>query len=110
MACESMRKPGQTLQSRIDEVRKAITRLEASIQAGRVKVAIGPNGAVAFSGWADRDNVTDACAFRTLTASNSWALRQAVVRAEAMSGRKVNTRAVAEGHHSHDGGKTWERH
>lgn len=110
MACESMRKPGQSLQARIDEVRKAMKRLEAQIAAGRVKIAIAPNGAVAFTGWADRDSVTDACAYRTLSAANSIPLRQAVMRAEAMTGRKVNARAVAEGHHSHDGGKTWERH
>lgn len=112
MACESMRKPGQSLQARIDEVRKALARLETQISAGKVRVTIGPNGAVAFAGWApgERDDVTDACAYRTLTASNSWALRQAVARAEAMSGRKVNARAVAEGHHSHDGGHTWEKH
>lgn len=110
MACETMRQPGQSLSERIDQVKKALTRLEQQIQASRVKIGIGPNGAVVFQGWKDRDNVTDACAFRSLTASNSWILRQAVMRAEAMSGRKVNARAVAEGHHSHDGGHTWEKH
>ncbi len=110
MACESMRQPGQSLQERIDQVRKAIQRLEAAIRAGQVKLAIAPNGAVAFQGWKDRDNVTDACAYRTLSASNSVSLRQAVMRAEAMSGRRVNVNAIAAGHHSHDGGKTWDRH
>ena len=110
MACESRRKAGQSLTARIDEVKRAMARLEQALSAGRAKVVIGPNGAVAFQGWTDRDDVTDACAFRTLTAGNSWALRQAVARAEAMSGRKVNARAVAEGHHSHDGGQTWGKH
>jgi hypothetical protein len=103
-----MRQPGQTLSERIDQVKRAIKRLEAAIQAGRVKLAIAPNGAISFAGWADRDNVTDACAYRTLSASNSVALRRAVMQAEAMSGRKVNAHAIAAGHHSHDGGKTWE--
>jgi hypothetical protein len=110
MACESMRQPGQSLSERIDQVKKALARLETELTAGRVKVAIAPNGALAFAGWKDRDNVSDACAYRTLTASNSWALRQSVARAEAMSGRKVNARAIAGGHHSHDGGNTWEKH
>jgi len=105
-----MRQPGQTLSERIDQVKKALLRLEAQIRAGKVRVNISPNGAVAFAGWGDRDNVTDACAYRTLSAGNSVALRSAVMRAEAMSGRKVNARAVAEGHHSHDGGHTWEKH
>lgn len=43
-------------------------------------------------------------------ASNSWELRQAVARAEAQQGRKVNAHAVASGLHSHDGGKNWEKH
>ncbi len=110
MACETMRTPGQTLAERMEQVKRALQRLEQSIQGGRVKVGIGPNGAIVLQGWTDRDGVTDACAYRSLTANNSWAMRQAVQRAEAMSGRKVNARAVAEGHHSHDGGKTWERH
>lgn len=98
------------MSERIDQVKKAFARLEAELSAGRVKVAIAPNGALAFAGWKDRDGVSDACAYRTLTASNSWALRQSVARAEAMSGRKVNARAIAGGHHSHDGGNTWEKH
>jgi hypothetical protein len=51
--------------------------------------------------------VTDVCAYRTLTASNSWALRQAVAKAEQLAGRKVSAAQVAAGTHSHDGGKTF---
>jgi len=89
------------------ETKAALSRLERYLQTGSVKVKIAPNGAVAFAGWNDRDDVTDVCAIRMLRAENSWALRQAVARAEATSGRKMNPRAVAAGVHSHDGGGTW---
>lgn len=53
MACESRRKAGQSLTARIDEVKRAMARLEQALSAGRAKVVIGPNGAVAFQGWTD---------------------------------------------------------
>jgi len=99
--------PQQTLEERMKEISAALLQLESQLQSSSVKVQIGATGAVAFTGWNDRRKISDACAFRSLTAKNSWALRQAVARAEAMSGRKVNQRAVAAGVHSHDGGRTW---
>jgi hypothetical protein len=110
MPCDTTLRDGQTLAERQTQIERALARLEAALQGGRVKVGIAANGAVAFQGWQDRDDVTDVCAFRTLTASNSWALRQAVARAEATTGRKVNSRAVEAGWHSHDNGKTWGTH
>lgn len=109
MPCDSNLTAGQTLPQRISEIDAALKRLETSLQSGAIRMTIGSNGAIAFVGWGeqDRSRVTDVCAFRTLTAGNSWALRQAVARAEAASGRKVNAFAVAGGTHSHDGGKTW---
>lgn len=107
MACETILRPNQTLAQRMDEAKRALERLERYLQTGSVRVVIGPTGAVAFSGWKDRDDVSDVCAYRTLAAQNSWALRQAVARAEAQQGRKVNPRAIAAGHHSHDGGRTF---
>lgn len=109
MPCDTQLNPGQTLEERGREIDRALTRLEAALSNGAVRVNIGANGAVAFGGWAagDRDRVSDVCAYRLLTAKSSWALRQAVARAEAMSGRRVNTRAVAAGVHSHDGGSSW---
>lgn len=111
MPCESRldlsRK--QTSAQRKEEVKKALGRLEQALTAGRVKVKIGPNGALMFDGWKrdeDRGGVSDACAYRMLTASNSGPLRMAVAKAEALSGQKVNARTVASGLHSHDG-KTW---
>lgn len=109
MPCDTILKENQTLDQRSRQIDAALKRLEASLQAGKIKVGIGPTGSVTFMGWKDRDDVTDVCAYRTLAAGNSWALRQAVARAEATSGRKVNTAAVAAGHHSHDGGGTWHK-
>lgn len=109
MPCDTVREPNQTLESRNNQVKAALRRLEAALKGGTVKVNISPNGAVAFQGWKDRDDVTDVCAYRTLTAEGSWELRQAVTKAEAMQGRKVNPNAVASGTHSHDGGSTWHK-
>lgn len=109
MPCDSVRNPNQTLEQRVDQVKKSLTRLEQALAAGRVTVRIGPTGAVAFAGWKpeDRDDVTDVCAYRALSVQGSFALRQAVQRAEQQQGRKVNAAAVAAGVHSHDGGRTW---
>jgi hypothetical protein len=109
MPCDTVRDPNQTLEDRNNQVKAALRRLEAALKAGTVKVSIGPSGGVAFSGWKDRDDVTDVCAYRTLAAEGSWELRQAVTKAEAMTGRKVNPNAVASGAHSHDGGSTWHK-
>lgn len=110
MACFTMTKPNQTLVERSKEVAASLARLRRYIAAGQVQIVIGPNGAIGLNGWKDRDDVTDVCAVRTLTAEGSWELRQAIAKAEAMTGRRVNMQATAAGWHSHDGGKTWGRH
>lgn len=111
MPCDTRLREGQTLESRGEQIKKSLSRLEAALTQGSVKIRIAPNGAVAFEGWkaTDRDDVSDVCAYRTLAAQNSFALRQAVARAEMQQGRKVNPHAVAAGHHSHDGGSTWHK-
>lgn len=90
--------------------RTALARLEAALGAGTVKVLIGRQGGVTFTGWldADREGVSDLCAYRAL--SNSPAMRRAVLRAEAMGGNRMDPRAIASGLHSHDGGQSWSRH
>lgn len=107
MACETIRYEGQTIEERKDQRDEALERLERYLKTGSVRVIIGPRGEVAMQGWKDRDDVSDVCAYRILASRNSWALRQAVARAEATQGRKVNPRAIAAGRHSHDGGKTF---
>lgn len=111
MPCDSNIKPGKTAAQREAEVKAALKKLEDELNLGRVGIKISATGAIAFTGWstADRDDVTDVCAYRTLTSQNSFALRQAVARAEAQQGRKVNPLAVAAGTHSHDQGRTWHK-
>jgi len=110
MACLASVSQGQTLTQRMSQVEKALSRLEQYLTQGRVRLVIGVNGALAFQGWADRDGISDVCAARSMSATSSWAFRQAVLKAEAMSGRKVNMKAVAAGMHSHDGGHTFGKH
>lgn len=112
MACDTMTRPGETKEQRSERAKVSTAALEAALTAGTVKLKIGPQGGIAFVGWDDksRDGLTDACAFRRLTSKVSWALRQAVAKEEALTGRKVNQAAVNAGLHSHDGGKTWAKH
>ena len=107
MPCDTRIPVEMTPEQRKTQIEKALERLEAALSMGSVSVAIGTNGAIAFNGWNDQDNVTDVCAFRALTVKSSFALRRAVVTAESRYGRRVNLNAVGEGVHSHDGGKTW---
>ena len=109
MACESIRKSNQTKEQRKVEVQAALKKLDLALASGKVTLAVGPQGGVVFVGWspADRNDVTDACAFRTLQSQGSGALLRALADAEMRAGRKVNPTMVAAGTHSHDGGKTW---
>lgn len=111
MPCDSNLRQGQTLAARNEEIKRSLAKLEAELNLGRVGVKIGANGAVAFTNWApgERSDVSDVCAYRTLSAQGSFALRQAIARAETQQGRKVNPHAVAAGTHSHDGGKSWHK-
>jgi hypothetical protein len=90
--------------------RSALQRLQQALAAGTVTVVVGKTGGVAFKGWADadRNGVSDLCAYRAL--ANTAELRRAVFRAEAAGGQRVDPRAIATGLHSHDGGQTWSRH
>lgn len=112
MPCDTRLKPQQTIQQRAQEVREATTRLAQALAAGRVKVKIGPQGAIAFENWNtnDRDGITDACAYRRIMATGSALARMTIERAEQMAGRSVNKQVIGQGAHSHDGGKTWHDH
>lgn len=111
MACYLTLGKSQNIEQRTEVVKKALTRLEKALTESRVKVKISPTGAIAFDGWKqeDRDDLSDVCAFRLLSTQNSWALRQAVAKAEMLAGRKVSQAQVAAGTHSHDGGRTWDK-
>jgi hypothetical protein len=109
MPCSTALQENQTLEQRNREIKESLARLERYLQTGQVRVQIGPQGAVAFPGWKDRNSISDVCAYRTLTLENSWSLKQAVMRAEVMSGKKVNQQAIAAGVHTHNG-TTWSNH
>lgn len=112
MACEGTRRRRQTLKQRISEVETVVKKVETGIVSGRIKVKVGKQGAVAFDGLTEqeRDEVSDACIYRRVMVSGSALARAAVARAEQMAGVGVNRQVIGSGVHSHDGGKTWERH
>lgn len=112
MPCDSFIKPGITPEQRQKQVRDAVAALGRALATGAVKIKVGPQGGITFVGWGkeERDGVSDICAYRKLANSGSWALRQALARAEALAGRKADERAIAAGVHSHDGGATWGTH
>jgi hypothetical protein len=109
MVCDITIREKQTLRERISEVVKAVTALDALIQRRRVKVVVGPQGAITFVGWdgAVREQVSDACAYRRIMATGSALAKMEIARAEQLAGRAVNRQVVGQGVHSHDGGATW---
>lgn len=109
MACETMRQPQQTIQERVAEVKASIAALEKLLGRKKVRVKVGPQGAITFDGWTaeDRRGITDACAFRRIMATGGALARMEIANAERLAGRSVDRRIVAQGTHSHDGGQTW---
>lgn len=109
MPCDTRLKPKQTIQERADDIRKAITGLDALLKKRKVRVRVGPQGAIVFDGWpeAERDGITDACAYRRIMATGSALAKAEIARAEQLAGRGVDRRVIAQGVHSHDGGNTW---
>lgn len=97
------------MQERIAEVRSAVDVLDKALQRRRVKVVVGPQGAITFTGWEqeNRAGVTDACAYRRIMATGSTLAKLEIQRAEQMAGRTVSRDALVQGLHSHDGGRSW---
>jgi hypothetical protein len=75
-----------------------------------LKVRVGPQGAIAFDGLPDeeREGVTDACIYRRLMVTGSSLTKAQIARAEQLVGRSVDRKVIANGVHSHDGGKSWQ--
>jgi hypothetical protein len=110
MACESFRQtPQQTAQQRKEEIKERLKELERKLKSKMIKLGISPNGAIVFKGWktADRGGISDACAFRKLSAEGSYEFRKAILEAESQQGRKVNINAINSGEHSHSDGADW---
>lgn len=112
MACDTKLKAGQSVSQRAEEIRRAVSTLDAAIRAKRVRITVGPQGAIAFAGLSEqeRDGVTDACAYRRLMATGTALARAEIANAERLAGRTVNRQVIGQGAHSHDGGKTWHDH
>lgn len=109
MPCDTVRRPNQSLADRKAEVKATIDNVAKLLAQGRVKVVVGPQGAVAFTGLSEqeRNRVTDACIYRRIMVSGSALAKAAIAKAEHLAGRSVNKSTVAHGVHSHDGGRTW---
>jgi hypothetical protein len=109
MPCDTIRKTNQTISQRATEVRKAVDTIGKGVATGRIKVKIGPQGAIVFDGILanERDGVTDACVYRRLLASGAASALAKIAEAERLAGRQVDRRVVGHGVHSHDGGVTW---
>lgn len=110
MPCDTRLKAGETIQQRAATVRRRTLELSEAIVAGRVRVKVGPQGAVAFEGWTERDGITDACAYRRLMSAGSALARAKIAQAEQLAGRSINRQVVGQGVHSHDGGLSWHDH
>lgn len=112
MVCDTQTLPGQTLSQRKDEVRRATEALSKGLAAGRIKVKIGPQGAVVFEGLSssERSRVSDGCLLRRLYVEGSALAKAKLAQAEQLAGRKIDKQVVASGLHSHDFGKSWHRH
>jgi hypothetical protein len=96
MACETMRKPKQTIEERVAEIGRAVAALESRIKLKTVKPVVDKKtGGIAFAGWenaAERADVTDACAYRRIMATGS-----ALARAEQFWGEgKTPETAIAK--------------
>lgn len=107
MPCDTVRRESQSTQQRVAEVRRVVGMLDKAIVRRQVKVIVGPQGAITFDGWQQREGVTDACAYRRIMSTGSTLAKSEIARAEQMSGKSVDRRALAAGIHSHDGGQTW---
>ena len=109
MPCDTQIPREMTPEQRAAQIDKAVRALEQELMTGGVQVILGPDGAIAFGGWADqnRKGVSDVCAYNKLVQQGSSALQMAIQQAEALSGVSFNQQAVATGRHSHDGGHTW---
>jgi hypothetical protein len=110
MPCDTWRSSQkQTVQERVDEMRKVVQKFSEGLATGRIKPKVGPQGAIAFEGISneDRRGVTDACAYRRIMATGSALAKAAIAKAEQLAGRSVDRKVIAQGVHSHDGGAHW---
>lgn len=100
----------QTISERKAEIKQVVTDVNSLIASGKVKPIIDKlTGAIAFQGLTEtiRDGATDACVYRQLMIHGNSLTKMAIQRAEQIAGRTVDNKAIAQGVHSHDGGRTF---
>jgi hypothetical protein len=109
MPCDTALLPNQTLTERKTEVKKTVEYIDTLLRESKLKVAVDKKtGAIAFDlSNSERNRVTDACIYRRIMVSGSALARAQIAKAEQLAGRSVNKQALTQGHHSHDGGRTW---
>ena len=109
MACHLLTLPGQSISERAEEIKRKAAAIDAMVARGAIKVKVGPQGAIVFTGLSeqDRGRISDACIYRRLMATGSALARAKIAQAEQIAGRSVNKQVVGQGVHSHDGGNTW---
>jgi len=114
MSCDTrLISPNQTLSQRKAQVKDIVAFTDELIRKSKVKIVVDKrSGAIAFTGMTDaeRGGVSDACTYRLIMATGTALAKQAIARAEQLAGRGVSRQALAQGHHSHDGGATWSSH
>jgi hypothetical protein len=112
MPCDTRLKQGQTISERKAEVLSTVETVRKGLVAGTITPKVGPQGAITFDGItaAERNDVTDACIYRRLLVTASPLALAAITKAERLAGRGISREAVAQGAHSHDGGRTWHSH
>ena len=109
MPCDTRRRREQSIEDRKKEIKTTVDKLSLEIIKRTVRPVVGANGAITFVGWKaeNRNDITDACAYRRLLVQGNQMAINEIKRAEALAGRTVNKQVVAQGVHSHDGGMTW---
>lgn len=109
MPCDTVKRPGQTLDQRKTEVKGAVASLATLLASGQARVIISrATGSVAFRGWQDGETarVTDVCAARMIMSGTNVLAKLAIQKAEILAGRSMERKAQT---HSHDGGATWHK-
>jgi hypothetical protein len=104
MPCDSYVPKNTTPVQRKKQIEEAVERLNKAIAAGQVTLVVDrATGAVGFKGESGlkSNGVSDACAFRKLQLSGSFAFKQALQKAEMQVGRKINEKAIDAGVHMH---------
>jgi hypothetical protein len=113
MPCDTKLKAGQSITQRKEEIRDTVARLARALVTGQVKAIVSAQGAVAFQGWtdADRNRVTDSCAYRQIMATGTAQAKLKIQAAEQLAGRTVSRQAIGnggQGLHAHNG--VWHGH